>query len=242
MATQILQDCTLWLNQFDITADTTQLDATREFDEKESTTFASGGKRERKAGIEDSKLDFMTFWDPALAETNVLTLQGTSNNVLSATVDGSQGSRAYFTRGELLKVNIGLPVGEMAKLDSGVATSSAEGIVRGSLLTPKATRTTTANGTGVQEGAVTSTQKVYALAQVFSIAGTGTPTLALKIQSDDNSGFTTPTDRITFTNFTAVGYQLSSLAGAITDDYWRAVWTITGTSPQIAFGVCIGIR
>lgn len=241
MATQILTDCTIWLNQYDVTSNVTELGGTIEKAEVESTTFASAGKRERKAGIEDSRLDLMTFWDPALIESVAVPLVGTSNNVLCATVGGAQDDVAYFNRGELLMVKSGLPVGEMAKFDTGVATSSAEGVVRGNLITPKATRTATGNGTGYQAGAVSSTQKVYALAQVFTVTGT-TPSMTLKIQSDDNSGFTSPTDRITFTAFTAAGFEMQSLAGSISDTYWRAVWTISGTSPNFTFGVCLGIR
>jgi hypothetical protein len=242
MGTQILKDCTIWLNQFDLTADVNQMDRQAEVEEKPCTTFASGGDVERKGGLKDSRLQFMTFWDPALAEAVIDPLLGTGANVVCGTPNGVFGDVAYFARGLLPKGSKVFQVGEMAKLDSEIVTSASEGLIRGHLIAPKATRTTTANGSARLEGAVAATEKVYALAQVFSVAGTGSPTLALKIQSDDNAGFTTPTDRITFTNFTATGYQMSSLAGAITDTHWRAVWTITGTGPQFGFAVSLGIQ
>lgn len=247
MGTQILTDCTLWLNQYDVTANVTELGGNIEKAEIESTTFGSpvdaNGKkcRERKAGIEDSRLDLMTFWDPALIEGVAMPLVGSSNNVLAATVGGAQGDVCYFNRGELLAVKPGWPIGQMAKFDTGVASSSAEGVVRGKLITPKATRTATGNGTATLVKAVAAGQKVYGLAQVFTVTG-ATPSMTLKIQSDDNIGFTTPTDRLTFTAFTTAGFEMQSLAGAITDTYWRAVWTISGTSPNFTFGVCLGIR
>lgn len=241
MTTQILVDCTVWLNEYDISADVTEVASQVEVDEIDATTFASGGNRERKGGITASQLDAMTFWDPALIEAAVYPLVGTEDNVMAATTDGAFGDTAYFVRGLVSKETNVLPVGAMARLDTGVLTSSAEGIIRGHLLVPKAARTATGTGTGRQEGAVTADQKVYALAQVFAASGT-TPTLDLKVQSDDNSGFTSATDRISFTQFTDVGYELKSLAGAITDDYWRITWTIGGTSPSFSFAVVLGIK
>ena len=65
--------------------------------------------------------------------------------------------------------------------------------------------------------------------------------MTLSIQSDDNAGFSSATNRITsFTAATARGYQWGSVAGAVTDDYWRCVYTITGTG-TITFGVSAGI-
>lgn len=242
MATQVLTDCTLWLNQFDLTADVTGLQAEVEHTEIDATTFASGGKRERKAGIQDARMDLMTFWDPELIESVAYPLVGTTDNVLAATTGGAHGDRAYFLRGTMLGIKPSFAIDNMAKLDTGIAAASAEGIVAGRLIAPKATRTSTGTGSSQLDQAVSATQKVYGLAQVFTVAGTSTPTITIKIQSDDNSGFTTPTDRLTFTNFTAAGYELKSLVGPITDTYWRATWTITGTNPQFTFGVCFGIR
>ena len=59
------------------------------------------------------------------------------------------------------------------------------------------------------------------------------------MQSDDNSGFTSATNRITFTQATGVTSELLSVAGAITDDYWRLSYTIVGGS--FTFAVALGI-
>ena len=54
-------------------------------------------------------------------------------------------------------------------------------------------------------------------------------TLDVIVESDDNAGFTTPTTRITFTQVTTTPISyLSSLAGSVTDTYWRMKWTISG--------------
>ena len=97
------------------------------------------------------------------------------------------------------------------------------------------------NTTGRQLGAVSATQSVYASIHVWSVAGTSTPTLTAKIQSDDNSSFTSATDRITMSSATAITSEYKSQAGAITDDYWRVNWTVSGTSPIFKAIVSIGI-
>jgi hypothetical protein len=58
-----------------------------------------------------------------------------------------------------------------------------------------------------------------------------------------------PTDRLTFTTTsglttgTPVAHdQFGSVAGAITDTWWRVVYTITGTLPVFSFVVAAGIR
>ena len=81
---------------------------------------------------------------------------------------------------------------------------------------------------------------MYAGLHITAASGT-TPTLVVKVQSDDNAGFTSATDRITFTSANSIGGQWSSVAGAVTDDYWRVTWTVGGTSPSFTFVVALGI-
>jgi hypothetical protein len=102
-------------------------------------------------------------------------------------------------------------------------------------------RTTTGTGTGIQLGAVTAAQRMYCNLHVLSISGTGTPTITVKLQSSVDNTFASPTDRIVFTAATALGGQASSALGAITDQWWRAQWTISGTNPSFLFAVSAGI-
>ena len=121
------------------------------------------------------------------------------------------------------------------------ASSSTGPVVRGTLMHPTTTaRSTSSTGTARQLGAVSATQSVYAALHVLSVSGTSTPTLTVTVQSD-TVGFATPTSRVVFSGATAVGAQFGSAAGAITDDYWRVSWTVSGTNPSFLFGVTIGI-
>lgn len=113
-------------------------------------------------------------------------------------------------------------------------------LVRGVFAT-KQTVTATGNGTGHQVGAVTSAQRVWAGVHFLTAGGT-TPSCTVILESDDNAGFTSPTTRITFTAATARGAQWSSLAGAITDTYWRFRWTVSGTLPSFQIRGFVGIQ
>ena len=242
MGTFVIEDCEIYLNEHDVTADVTSVTPSIMRDEVDATTMASNGYKEFKAGLASSQAALATYYDGDLIESAIRPLEGVSGSVLTATFDDQFGSAALFGSGMVLSVDRGFQIGDMAKLDSQVRLSGREGLIYGHLLVPKATKTATGNGTGSQLGAVTAAQKVWAAAHVFSVAGTATPTLTLKVQSDDNSGFTSATDRITFTDFTAAGVEYKSLAGAVTDDYWRVSWTISGTSPQFSVAVVVGIQ
>ena len=94
----------------------------------------------------------------------------------------------------------------------------------------------------MQLGAVGATEKCYVGIHCYGVSGTSTPTVTFKLQSDDNSSFTSPTDRITFSNITAIGADYQSAAGAITDTYYRLNYTISGTSPSFSIHATIGIE
>jgi hypothetical protein len=171
------------------------------------------------------------------------TLQGyfaTADVPQSLSIGSADGSVTYF--GRTLATSYtplqGAP-GELA-MSSITAKTSSGPLVRGLRIFPPSTSVTaTANGTGRQLGALSASQTLYAAMHVLS--RTGTLSMTLKIQSDDNAGFTTPTDRITsFTAATGRTYQWGSVAGAVTDTYWRAVLTCTG-SGTMSVGVSAGI-
>jgi hypothetical protein len=44
-----------------------------------------------------------------------------------------------------------------------------------------------------------------------------------------------------FTAATGLTSQAASVLGAVTDQWWRVIWTITGTTPSFTFAVSAGI-
>ncbi len=151
------------------------------------------------------------------------------------------GGMAYLMRGCVPSYRVGGSIGQAGVVNLTGQTTQAP-IVQGRTLHRATAAGATATGTALQLGAVAADKSIYGTLHVFGIDGTGTPTLAVKIQSDNASGFSTPIDRLTFTNATAIGAQwVSSGPGAITDDWWRVSFTISGTGPSFGFVVGFGI-
>lgn len=204
---------------------------------------SSAGWKTFIAGNKSGKVDLTLmsdFVDAGLDDV-LWSYLGTADVAKSVVTASADGSTAYLLRGIPLSYT---PLeGQPGDLAMGrIAGQSSTGpVVRGKLLHPGGTaRTSSSAGTERQLGAVSATQTLYAALHVLSVSGTSTPTLTVKVQSD-TSGFASATDRITFTGATAVGYQWGSVAGAITDDYWRVSWTISGTDPSFLFAVTAGI-
>jgi hypothetical protein len=112
------------------------------------------------------------------------------------------------------------------------------GVVRGGVAKAKGNVSSTgATGSVQQLGDVAANEFLYATLHVFS-AGT---TITVQVQSDDNSGFSSPTTRATFSGVTTAGGNwVTRVAGAITDTYWRFnVSAVTGTF-SIAGAIGIG--
>ena len=131
-------------------------------------------------------------------------------------------------------------VGDIAMANIGGAARQGP-VVRGTILHPPSTaRTSTGDGTGAQIGALSASQSMYVAVHITAASGTS-PTLDLELESDDNSGFSSATSRITFTQATTTGWQWAKVDGAITDDYWRITYTLGGTSPSFEFAVIAGI-
>lgn len=121
---------------------------------------------------------------------------------------------------------------------------SAEGSgrwFRGKLLADKSARTATGNSTGIQLGTIAATKNMHASLHIFAASGTN-PTLDVTVESDDNSGFTSATTRLTFTQADSAGAEfLGPTAGpGGSDDYWRVAWTIGGSDPSFTFAVVFG--
>lgn len=198
-------------------------------------TFIAG--RKKVTFSMDGMADFAVGEvDPTVSTAGTFATGSVPFSVLPAGI--TDGSRAYTTSALSLQYTPISGAGELSMFHLAGAGVGAP-LIAGTLLHPTATaRTSSSTGTGRQLGAITATQRMYGALHVLS-AGTGSMTV--KIQSDDNASFTSATDRITFTAATAATYEWSSVAGAVTDDYWRVSYTISGGAPSFVFAVIAGI-
>jgi len=248
VAKDILRNVRIFTGGADLTGQSNKLELSVEYEDKDVTNFGSvdsslGVWKEVLAGNASGKVSMAGQWeagDTSKVDDDTWAALGGIGAFTVCPVDGNVGSLAYL--GKLLRANYQFG-GAEGDVNMWTVNGSTSGTVaRGVSLHPPGTaRTATGNGTAFQLGAVSATQHIYANLHVLSVSGTSTPTITVKLQSDDNSGFSSATDRLTFTTATARTDEYLSLAGAVTDDYWRVQWTITGSSPSFLFIVSAGI-
>lgn len=241
MASQIIQNSKFYLDGYDLSGDLNLISIDYSAELQDSTTLGNAS-RLRSGGLKDIKAGIEGFFNmPAIDIQGVLFNKiGVANTPCTVSpIAGAEGDRAFLFMATEGNYAPGAAIGEMLKF-SADAQGSGE-LVRGMVLL-NGTKTATGNGTAFQLGAVGATQKLYASAHILTVSGS-TPSVTLKVQSDDNSGMTTPTDRITLAAANAVGAQFATpVAGAITDDWWRVTWTISGGTPSFAMVVSVGIK
>lgn len=208
-------------------------------DLQEDTTLDSG-TRSRVAGLNMAEVTHQGFWD-VNDDSNFFGNIGDSAEHTVTVIPnnaGDEGVRAFFMTSKQASYNQGASIGEIFSFD--VTAMSQGALVKGKV-SQDGTETASGEGTVLNLGAVTAGSTLYAALHVLSASGS-TPTLDVTIDSDSAVGFgDSPETQITFDQFTAAGSQFASVAGAITDTFFRAEFTLGGSSPEFEFVVVIGI-
>tara|TARA_R100001163_G_scaffold23904_1_gene19961 strand:- start:9677 stop:10402 length:726 start_codon:yes stop_codon:yes gene_type:complete len=241
MAKFVFNDGKVFSGGYDLSSHVTSVNLEITAEELDATTINSGGFMEKLGGLKDSSLQIDGFYEAGTDKPDALLGASVGNElIVSAVPDAGVGNIAYFMKSRLFEYSILGEVGGIAPF-SITKNQSADEVVRGTIQLDSAL-TASGNSTGTQLGAVGATEKCYAAIHCYAVSGTSTPTITFKLQSDDNSSFTSPTDRITFTGITAIGADFQSVAGAVTDQYWRLNYTISGTNPSFSIHAAIGIE
>lgn len=248
MATpRILTGCRIFAGGLDLTGYSNKISLESEVEEKDVTTFLPStdtdvGWRKVKGGLASAKITGGGHRDITFGTQDELTWSNLGSVIPHSVyeLDANEGSVGYVTSTLARSYTFGGAVGDVDTW--AIEDLSAWPVVRGvSLEAPGTARIASGSGTAVQIGAVSATQHLYAALHVLSVSGTGGPTLAVKVQSDNAQGFPSALDQITFTTASAVGGQISRVAGPITDDWFRVNYTITGSTPSFLFVVTCGI-
>lgn len=238
MAHSVAQDCRLYVGPTDFSGDSNSIDP------RAGTTVVEDGPTFGQTVI--TNLAGLTNWSIGAAGLLTIANDGSDEmlhtdwdrgtDVFTASPTGTDGDRCWFGQVTQSEFRRQSRMNDVLKWTWGGASRSV--LVPGFIIHTKASRSTTGNGTAFQLGAVAAGKSLYAALHVFTATGT---TLDVKVQSDDNSGMSSATDRITFTQVATTPTSLfSSVAGSITDDYWRIVYTISGTGPYV-LAVAAGI-
>lgn len=239
MAIFSLVNAVVFVGGDDMTGVSNKLSASTMAAELDVTTFGSGYVS-RIGGMKDASLVVAGFAD--FAQTfDENSINGLGGQPLTCTFGptGADGSTAYFFNGLNGSYKpVDNAVGDAAGFELSVSNAqgtaaTVPGMVRGTFLLPKSTKTGTGTGTATQLGAVSATQRVYAACHVFSEGSSAT----VKVQSAATSGGSY-TDQVTFTN-PAAGGTVASTAGAITDTWWRV--NVSAISGTYVLAIAVGI-
>lgn len=251
MAKTVLTGVRYFVGPADLTSQTNKVELEWSAEDKDVTTYGSGGKKERIAGVEDVTINAGgpyeaggtgyaddEWWNARrVIEAHTVTAQpGSASTGLAA------GDAVFVTQAVRLSGKLFGPIGDVASFELGASGNA--GLGRGMVLqTPGTPISADGNGTAVNMGALSAGQRLIASFHVFSVTGTN-PTLAVTIESDTNQTFTgSPETRLTFTTATAIGSEVVyGSPAAHADSWYRAVFDIGGTSsPSFLVVVAIGI-
>lgn len=233
MAEFVLTDAFLYAGGYDFTTDTNSATLTLDAAALDATTFGGDGWVTNVGGLKTSNLAWSGFWQSASGSSDqapdnqAFPMLATTQPYTFGPVQ-TEGQPAYMFNAMKSNYAQGGDVAALAPFSLTAMGSSPDGTIRGRLAKARGTVAGTgALGSGVNVGALSSTQSLYATLHLFSVGTTITVTL----QSDDNSGFSSPTVLSTFGPLTASGGTwMTKIAGPITDTWYRFVVTaLTGT-------------
>lgn len=241
MATLILTNAKIWWDGYDLSGDHNKIEIAHGVEELPYDKFGSLTHLV-KAGLRKSEISGGGWWNAGTDEADGVlhSKVGVAGTALAVSPDGGEeGEAVHFMKPLESMYSFGAAVGEILPFTTKAAAQSD--LVRGTVM-QNGLESVTGSGTARQLGAVSATQKLYAALHVFGANGSS-PTLDVLVRSDDNSGMSSPTTRMTFTQATGRTSQWAApVAGAITDDWWDISWTIGGTgSPHFTFVAVVGI-
>lgn len=241
MATpEIIRNAGIWVAQYDLQGSMNSVALSVSFESQECTPFGAGA-RQYAIGLPRAPLSAAGYPKDDAADAAVFGLTGLQNLPVTICKAKSIGAVAFvgsFLDGSYQSV---FDVSRVRQFQLNGEVSERS-LGRGRIMHLGVGVTATGAGAGQELRAISATKKAFATLHLTSKAGT-TPAFTGKIESDDNSDFSSPVTRATFSALSnTVGAQLVAIDGAITDTFWRAAWTITGTTPVFDFCMALGFE
>jgi len=219
-APTVLTNATIWLGGYDLTASTNEVTFNAARQEKPVSRFGDTIEA-TYPGAQTVNAEVKGFWDSTL--DGPLFTQLTAPSVgwpLNICADGSAewslayGIQAYSFKYSVFEAQWGqsLPYSLTSRAGSGTS------LARGRVAFNK-TITTDSYGDKYQFGALSATQKMLGFVHVFSNTGLA---LLCRIWSDADAVAGGETDRVQWTpGLTVPHREVMSVAGPVTDTYWR---------------------
>lgn len=243
MSRFVLTNVRLFTGGADLTGDSNKVEVSTEVEDKDGTNYASGGWKEVLGGLKAAEIDGEGQWeagDPGLVDDASWAALGGLGPWTIGPQGAAVGALAYFTKAMSGEYTLGEGVGEVAPW-TGKATSSWP-LVRGVIEHPPGlARTVSGTTAGVELGAVPAGKRLFAALHVLSVAGT-TPSLTVTVESSADDTFAAPSTQLSFDAADAVGGQIQQTGHAgLTDSWFRASYTVAGTSPSFMFAIALGV-
>jgi hypothetical protein len=246
----VLLDVRAFAGGIDLSGNSNKIEFENSMEVKASTNFRSGGARQVLAGLEESQLSGEGQWEASDPTSQPYTpdegfwasrrVTEPISIAADSSTDLAAGGTMYLTQATRKGVKWLGDVGEV--IPWSAEWEGSWPVARGKCVHPSGVpRTANGSGTGYQVGAPTAVQGMYATLHVLSVTGTATPTLTVTIESSVDNTFAAPTVRGSFAAATGKGGQAIKITGPVTDQWWRAKWTISGTTPSFLFLVALGI-
>ena len=234
----------LFVGGADLTSRSNKVELAADVEEKDATNYGSSGWKEVLGGLFSTAVMGEGQWeagDLGKVDDDAWAALGAVHGYTICPDAANVASVAWLSQALRAQYKLGGQVGDIAPWTWSAA--GAWPLARGRVLHPPGTaRTASGSGTAVEHDAVSATQYLYGSLHVLSVAGTATPTITVVIESDVDGVFATPTTQISFTAATAIGGQIKRTAGPITDTFYRASWTISGTNPSFLALVAVGVK
>jgi hypothetical protein len=247
MATkQIMRNAAIWLDAFDLQRGSNRIDIEGTTDAVDATCFADTSRVKLldtpEAAISASGYTDMSF------EQGLYDLWGDQGVAITAATKKLAGELAFVADVNNARFNLGAARGAVQTFTLATSTGVG-GFGRGKILHVGSGVSATGNGTVQTIGDITAGFRAIGSLHVTALSGTASPTITVRIESAAVIGFGTPTTRATFTAVVGSGTppfagkgETKAIAGPVTDTFWRAAWTITGTSPLFDFAVGLGFE
>jgi hypothetical protein len=236
---QVISGRPVWIGGYEFSNQLNAVALDHGADDLDATSLADT-TRVHKGGLKSSGFSIEGFYDPESIDNVMYANTGLEGvPVAVAAQQGNEGEKAFFFNTVQGEYQNGGAIGELRSFTAG--GMSRGDLVRGSIHINGSAITSSGATTGIQATTVSSDQRLFAALFVTSVSGTA-PTLDVTVQSDDNGGFSSASDQITFAQATQIGAQIIDLSGPISDDYFRVDYSIGGIGPSFNFMVVIGIQ
>lgn len=244
----VFRDVCIYYGGRDLSGELSSLNLEFGADTPDVTTLRDTARR-RLAGLLDVSSTHQGWYssDGALdsVDLDLFSQVGAGPLLISAAAEGAPlGQVSYSWKALTADYSPGASVGEVFAFNFN--TTGDSHLARGEVMENAAAAFTfvgITQGTSNQLGAALAEDTIYSSVHVVAVSGTS-PTLDLTVESDDAdaSPFASGVTRFTHTQFTGVGSEQLTLVGPVTDDWWRYVIDIGGTTPSFLMFLSLAIN